>query len=102
MDNDNKRYRRGDEQDQTYIYKGINQEKIYIMTAHLVLEIKITRDMKDKLEESYEKNSSYAKANYTAIKKFFNETKETKGCARKYNFFFKIYERENHGIRSIL
>ena len=42
----------------------------------MVLEIEIKGDMEDKQEESYKKERrNYAKANYTAMKRFFNETR---------------------------
>ena len=41
----------------------------------VVLEMEIKGDMKDKQEESYKKKiRNYAKANYTAMKEFFNGT----------------------------
>ena len=55
--------------------------------------------MKDTQEElNIKKRRNYAKANYTAMKKFFNETdwkkiKELKDMQEKYDFFLRIYEQ---------
>ena len=51
----------------------INYECPFGRSDHVVLEIEIKGDLKDKLEESYtKKRRNYAKANYTAMKRFFN------------------------------
>ena len=53
----------------------INYECPFGKSDHVVLEIDIKGDIKDKQEESYKKKRrNYAKANYTAMKRFFNET----------------------------
>ena len=59
-------------------------------------QIEIKGDIKDKQEESYKnKRRNYAKANYTAMKKFFNETNRTKmkklkDVQEKYDLFLMI------------
>ena len=54
--------------------KDINYECPFGRTDHVVLEIKIKEYMENKQEESYKKKGrKYAKANYTAMKRFFNE-----------------------------
>ena len=65
----------------------------------VVLKIEIKGDIKDKQEESYKnKRRNYAKANYTAMKRFFNETdrtkiKELKEVQEKCDLFLMIYEQ---------
>ena len=65
----------------------------------MVLEIEIKGDIEDKQEESYKKKRrNYAKANFIAMKKFFNETdwtkiKELKDIQEKYDLFLMIYEQ---------
>ena len=63
----------------------------------MVLEIEIKDDIKDKQKESYKK-LNYAKANYNATKRFFNEIdwtkiKELKDVQEKYDLFLMIYEQ---------
>ena len=71
----------------------------YGRSDHVVLEIEIKGDIEDKQEESYKnKRVNYAKANYTAMKRFFNETdwmkiKELKDVQEKYNLFLMMYEQ---------
>ena len=73
----------------------------------MVLEIEIKRDIKDKQGESYKKKRrNYVKANYTAMKRFFNETdwtkiKELKEVQEKYEQevkeyvpFYKVKEKD--------
>ena len=50
----------------------INYECPFRRSGHVVLEIEIKGDIKDKQEESCKKKRNYAKANYTAMKRFFN------------------------------
>ena len=54
--------------------KDINYECPFGRSDHMVLKIEIKGDIKDKQEESYKKKRNYAKVNYTAMKRFFNET----------------------------
>ena len=55
--------------------------------------------MEDKQEKSYNKERrNYAKANYTAMKKYFNyidwtKIKNLKVMQEKYDFFLMIYEQ---------
>ena len=57
----------------------MNYEGPFERGNHVVLEIEIKGDMEDKQEESYKKKRrNYAKSNYIAMKKFFNETDRTK------------------------
>ena len=55
--------------------------------------------MEDKQDESYKKKRrNYAIANYTAMKRFFNETewaktKKLKDVQEKYDLFLMIYEQ---------
>ena len=57
----------------------INYECPFGRNDHVVLEIEIKGDIKDKQEKSYKKKGrNYAQANYTAMKRFFNEIDWTK------------------------
>ena len=59
--------------------KDGNYECPFGKSDHVVLKIEIKRGMEGKLEESHKKKRiNYAKANYIALKKFFNETDWTK------------------------
>ena len=65
---------------------------------HVVLEIDIKGDIKEKKEESYKKKRNYTKANYSAMKKFFNEIdwtkmKELKDVQETYDLFLMIYKQ---------
>ena len=55
--------------------KKINYECFFRKSAHVVLKIEIKKDMENKQEKSCKKKrGNYAKANYTAMKRFFNLT----------------------------
>ena len=77
--------------------KDIDYECPFGRSDHVVLEIEIKGDMKDKQEESYKKKRrNYAKANYTAMKEFFSETdwmkiKELEDVQEKYDILLMIY-----------
>ena len=65
----------------------------------MVLEIDIKGDIIDKQEESYKKKRrNYAKANYTAMKRFFNEIdwsimEKLKDVQEKYDLFLMIHKQ---------
>ena len=70
----------------------------------MVLQIEIKGDVEDKQEELYKKKQrNYAKANYTAMKKFFNVTRrmkimELKEVQDRYDFFLMIHEGFNEYV----
>ena len=71
----------------------INYECPFGRSDYVVLEIEIKGDMEDKQKESYKKKiRNYAKANYSAMKKFFDETdwmkiKEVKDVVTYHNIW---------------